>query len=72
MPEVFEQISNKSNGTQPAATAQALEAFNLQKTYGRRRVVNDVSLSVERGEVVGLLGANGAGENDDLLYDDRA
>ena len=62
MPEVFEQISNKSNGTQPSAPAQALEAFNLQKTYGRRRVVNDVSLSVERGEVVGLLGANGAGK----------
>lgn len=40
----------------------ALAAFDLQKTYGRRRVVDGVSLHVEQGEVVGLLGANGAGK----------
>jgi lipopolysaccharide export system ATP-binding protein len=40
----------------------SLTAENLQKTYGRRRVVDDVSLSVDEGEVVGLLGANGAGK----------
>jgi lipopolysaccharide export system ATP-binding protein len=40
----------------------ALAAFQLQKTYGRRRVVDDVTLHVEQGEVVGLLGANGAGK----------
>jgi lipopolysaccharide export system ATP-binding protein len=42
--------------------ADALVAAHLQKTYGRRRVVEDVSLTVGRGEVVGLLGANGAGK----------
>lgn len=41
---------------------ESLAAQNLQKTYGRRRVVDDVSLFVEQGEVVGLLGANGAGK----------
>jgi lipopolysaccharide export system ATP-binding protein len=41
---------------------KSLAAYNLQKTYGRRRVVADVSLHVEPGEVVGLLGANGAGK----------
>ncbi len=45
-----------------APSEKALAAFNLQKTYGRRRVVDDVSLHVEQGEVVGLLGANGAGK----------
>ncbi len=40
----------------------SLKAENLQKTYGRRRVVNDVSLNVNQGEIVGLLGANGAGK----------
>src|SRR5438876_3645682 len=44
------------------ASARALAAFNLQKSYGRRRVVDDVGLHVEPGEVVGLLGANGAGK----------
>jgi len=43
-------------------SAFALAAFHLQKSYSKRRVVDDVSLHVERGEVVGLLGANGAGK----------
>jgi lipopolysaccharide export system ATP-binding protein len=42
--------------------ADSLFAQNLQKTYGRRRIVDDVSLFVRQGEVVGLLGANGAGK----------
>ncbi|HMW89120.1 MAG TPA: LPS export ABC transporter ATP-binding protein [Candidatus Obscuribacter sp.] len=35
---------------------------NLQKSYGGRRVVDGVSFHVSRGEVVGLLGRNGAGK----------
>jgi lipopolysaccharide export system ATP-binding protein len=35
---------------------------NLQKSYGGRRVVDGVSFYVRRGEVVGLLGRNGAGK----------
>jgi lipopolysaccharide export system ATP-binding protein len=45
-----------------APSPSALAAFHLEKSYGKRRVVDNVSLHVERGEVVGLLGANGAGK----------
>jgi len=39
-----------------------LIAERLAKSYRRRRVVNDVSLSLDAGDVVGLLGPNGAGK----------
>ena len=39
-----------------------LQANHLKKTYKSRVVVNDVSLSIESGQVVGLLGPNGAGK----------
>ena len=56
-----ENSNNQPNGN--GTTSQnSLSAEHLQKTYSRRRVVNDVSLSVKKGEVVGLLGANGAGK----------
>lgn len=40
----------------------ALEADGLCKSYGGRAVVREVSLRLERREIVGLLGPNGAGK----------
>ena len=39
-----------------------LQAAHLRKVYAGRTVVNDVSFSIERSEIVGLLGRNGAGK----------
>jgi lipopolysaccharide export system ATP-binding protein len=39
-----------------------LAAHGLEKSYGGRKVVKDVSVYVRRGEAVGLLGPNGAGK----------
>jgi lipopolysaccharide export system ATP-binding protein len=44
------------------AGIKTLYIENLQKSYGGRRVVDGVSFFVQRGEVVGLLGRNGAGK----------
>ena len=41
---------------------KGLEGKSLSKTYGKKRVVDEVNISVERGEIVGLLGPNGAGK----------
>ena len=43
-------------------TMRGLEVRSIAKSYDKRAVLHDVSLHVERGEVVGLLGPNGAGK----------
>ena len=40
----------------------SLKALNLAKSYKGRSVVKDVSMHIERGQIVGLLGPNGAGK----------
>lgn len=40
-----------------------IDVLNLTKDFGDFRAVNDVSFSVERGQVLGFLGPNGAGKS---------
>jgi ABC-2 type transport system ATP-binding protein len=57
--------------------APPLELTGLTKFYGRHRGVEDLSLTVRRGEVLGFLGPNGAGKTTtmrlvlDLIRPDR-
>lgn len=39
-----------------------LKVTNLSKFYGTKKVVNKLSFQIKEGEVLGLLGANGAGK----------
>jgi len=43
-----------------------LEVANLHVSYGKVRAVRDVNIRVEGGEIVALLGANGAGKTSTL------
>lgn len=44
-----------------------IEISHLTKQYGSKTAVNDLSLSIRRGEVFGLLGPNGAGKTTTIL-----
>lgn len=46
----------------PEDSAPAIETHNLRKVFGDKVAVEDLTLSVERGEVFGFLGPNGAGK----------
>ena len=43
-------------------TMEMLQVRNIVKSYNGRRVVDEVSFDVNEGEIVGLLGRNGAGK----------
>ena len=41
----------------------SLHIKHLTKTYGQQKALNDISFSLEDGEIVGFLGPNGAGKS---------
>jgi lipopolysaccharide export system ATP-binding protein len=75
-PEIVEELSGlvrvlqKALAPNPVATqfetlpadGSRLRADGLVKVYRKRKVVNDVAISVSQGEIVALLGPNGAGK----------
>jgi simple sugar transport system ATP-binding protein len=44
-------------------TTPLLELRNITKVFGKNAAVNDVSISIDENEIVGLLGDNGAGKS---------
>jgi ABC-2 type transport system ATP-binding protein len=41
----------------------SIEVAGLQKNYGAQKAVNNISFSINKGEIVGFLGPNGAGKS---------
>ena len=52
--------------SETTSTAPAVEIKNLYKQYGSFKAVNNISLTVNPGEVFGVLGVNGAGKTTTL------
>ena len=58
-------VNGPENNTPPrlvSANNLGLVVNNLGKQFDKRPVVRSVSITIQRGEVIGLLGANGAGK----------
>ncbi len=45
------------------AAAPSIEALNITKDFASVRALNSISMSIEKGEIRGLLGANGSGKS---------
>lgn len=70
----FEELNNgeyqKRNETNelfippgPRLGDKVIEVQNLSKSYGERTLIDDLSFSIPKGAIVGIIGANGAGKS---------
>lgn len=58
------QVVSSSSGSEEHGTvASVLEVSHVTKRYGSFVALNDVSLTVNQGEILGLMGHNGAGKS---------
>ena len=58
----FNNLRSKEIKSGKIISDQELKISSISKTYNKRKVVNEVSLYLKKGEAVGLLGPNGAGK----------
>lgn len=42
---------------------ELLQCVNINKSFGKKRVLEDINLTVPRGKIIGLLGKNGTGKS---------
>ncbi len=60
--EGAEGLSSSAGSGTELDVLSRLRGEGLTKIYRKRRVVDDIAISVTQGEIVGLLGPNGAGK----------
>ena len=53
----------RNNPAENAASPSILEIRNLQKAFGENAVLEDISLSVDRGNVISIIGPSGSGKS---------
>ncbi len=58
----FKHLKSTEIKSEKIVSNQELKISSISKTYNKRKVVNEVSLYLKKGEAVGLLGPNGAGK----------
>jgi ABC-type branched-subunit amino acid transport system ATPase component/predicted MFS family arabinose efflux permease len=61
--ELTEEQAEQHRIAQPDAKVPVLQVRNLDFSYGKVQVLFDVGFEVQRGEVLALLGTNGAGKS---------
>jgi len=60
--EDYSNFKLSKNNNEANNIKKGLVIRSISKTYDRRKVVNKVSLDLQKGEAIGLLGPNGAGK----------
>ena len=53
---------NTQTEARPESAAPAIDVHGLTKRFGKKTVVDNVSMTVKRGEIYGFLGPNGSGK----------
>jgi polar amino acid transport system ATP-binding protein len=56
-------VDSQDPSPEPAANRPTIRVQNLSKRFGDVQVIKDVSLTVARGEVVGIIGPSGSGKS---------
>ena len=60
--EDYSNFKLSKNNKEANNIKKGLVIRSISKTYDKRKVVNKVSLDLQKGEAIGLLGPNGAGK----------
>lgn len=45
-----------------------IDVTSLEKSYGNNQILKGISFQVKKGQVFGILGVNGAGKNNYIIF----
>lgn len=59
---VQQELTEKTLRESYTTSSPVLSTQNLSFSYGNRQVINNLTLSIHKGEIIGLMGSNGSGK----------